>query len=55
MKDGYETYTGNKGTQLSGEQKQRIAIFIKWLLLVDDRHALGMTINILIHLINIII
>jgi len=26
MKDGYETYTGYKGTQLSGGQKQRIAI-----------------------------
>jgi ATP-binding cassette subfamily B (MDR/TAP) protein 1 len=26
MKDGYETYTGNRGTQLSGGQKQRIAI-----------------------------
>ena len=26
MKDGYETSTGNKGTQLSGGQKQRIAI-----------------------------
>jgi len=26
MRDGYETYTGNRGTQLSGGQKQRIAI-----------------------------
>jgi ATP-binding cassette subfamily B (MDR/TAP) protein 1 len=26
LKDGYETYAGNRGTQLSGGQKQRIAI-----------------------------